>query len=93
MTNGHTPRTLQLEDIACTHMCSSECNLEPPGRVALEEQEPFQNDSVIEHDELEDLGLPEITKERIKLQRSLFEEKHRMYMFEKNYLPLPHLPF
>lgn len=67
-------------------MHSSECPLEPPSRVALEVQDPFQNDPVLEHDELEDLGLPEITKERIKLQRSLFEEKHRMYMFEKNYL-------
>lgn len=55
-------------------------------RIGMDEQEPFRPDCFPSHEELEELGLPDIVKERIKLQRSLLEEKHRMYMFEKNYL-------
>lgn len=66
---------------------------EPLSQVGMEPEEPSARtqqehveDQPAEGLHLDALGLPEIMKEKMKLQQSLLLEKRRMYMFEKNYL-------
>lgn len=86
MTNEQTGPTAEQQRMTSQSDCPTVCDQQSSGQPALQEEEPDRHDSVLEHEDGEDLGLPEIVKERLKLQRSLFEEKQRMYMFEKNYL-------
>lgn len=85
MTDDDRPGTRPQADKSSTPDCPEAMYLHSD-RIGLEEQELFHSETFVSHEDLEELGLPEVVKERIKLQRSLLEEKHRMYMFEKNYL-------
>lgn len=85
--NNEPAAGAQLQaDMSSTPGFTEAMQLQHDYRIGMDEQEPFRPDCFPNHEELEELGLPDIVKERIKLQRSLLEEKHRMYMFEKNYL-------